>query len=175
MKRILLMPVIVLFGFSLYASLLGLKMEMTVNEIVESCDDTEAKHIKDDCYYIVPVKTHPLFEHSIAFVDEKKDLYRIKAVTKTIKSNEYGTEIKNPFEEIKGRIAKVYGKPQIIDEIEPEYYLKDDLVRVSICANAVESCLGERGNCLGIRFCKQGISRGFSERCILEKNFGIKL
>lgn len=61
MKRILLMPVIVLFGFSLYASLLGLKMEMTVNEIVESCDGTEAKHIKNDCYYIVPIKTHPLF------------------------------------------------------------------------------------------------------------------
>ena len=61
MKRILLMPVIVPFGFSLYASLLGLEMEMTVNEIVESYDGTEAKHIKDNCYYIVPIKTHPLF------------------------------------------------------------------------------------------------------------------
>ena len=126
MKKFFLIFIFALIPFSIIAAPFGLKMGMTLNEIAEVCDGIEPQHIENDCYYISPTKKHPLFKHYVAFVSEKKGLYCLRAVSDDIKTNDYGTEIKNAFSEIKERISKTYGKSRFIDEIASDSIWKDD-------------------------------------------------
>ena len=146
MKKIL---VILLFSFllplSIFAAPFGLKMGMTIDEITEACDGAEPKHIENDCYYVFPVKKHPLFKHYVAFVDSDKGLYCIKAVSDDIQTNNYGSEIQNAFAEIKERVSKTYGKPRMIDEIASDSLWKEDKYWVSALADGARTyaCIWE--------------------------------
>ena len=115
---------VLLFGFVsafVFAAPFGLKMGMTIEEIAEQCEN-EPTHIKDDIYLVQPIKSHPVFSHYAVYVNEKTCLYQIRAISDSITTNKYGTELQNTFNNVKDRIAKTYGKPKIIDKVDSEIY-----------------------------------------------------
>lgn len=146
MKKVIL---ILLFSFllplSIFAAPFGLTMGMSLDDLAEACDGTEPKHIENDCYYVFPVKKHPLFKHYVAFVDSDKGLYCIKAISDDIQTNNYGSEIQNAFAEIKERVSKTYGKPRMIDEIASDSLWKEDKYWVSALADGARTyaCIWE--------------------------------
>lgn len=140
----------------------GLKMGMTLEQITQACNNTKPKQIEDDKYYVYPAKKHPLFKYYYAYVDSSEGLYCLQAVSDDIKTNDYGTELKQAFAEIKDRISKTYGNPRMIDVVDSnslwrdvsfwvkalddgartyaaiwEHQLKDNLVRVYINTSAI--------------------------------------
>lgn len=125
MKKLFLLLILLSAPILLFSAPFGLSMGMTLDDLAETCDGAEPIHIEDDCYYVFPVKKHPLFKHYVAFVDDDEGLYLIRAVSDDISTNRYGTEIQNTFAEIKERVSKTYGRPRIIDEIESDCVFKD--------------------------------------------------
>ena len=135
---------------------------MTLAQITQVCNNIKPKHIEGDKYYVYPAKTHPLFKTYIAYVDSSEGLYCLQAVSDNITTNDYGTELKQAFAEIKDRISKTYGNPRMIDVVDSnslwinasfwlkavddgartyaaiwEHQLKDNLVRVYINTSAI--------------------------------------
>ena len=126
MKKRFLVGFLIFLTFSAFAGPFGLRMGMSLDEITDVCNGVEPVFIEKDFYSFTPVKTHPLFKYYYIHVDPAEGLYCIRVLTDDIKPNEYGTELKDSFAEIKNRIEKVYGKPRIVDEIDPNSYYKDD-------------------------------------------------
>ncbi|WP_443741000.1 hypothetical protein [Treponema berlinense] len=126
MKKLFTFFLLIILPVTIFASPFGLKKGMTIEQIAEVCNGNELEHIEGDMYSILPSKSHPFFKIYIAFVNEKAGLYGIKALSDEISVNDYGTEIKTAFENIKDRIAKTYGIPKIIDEIDPTSVYKDE-------------------------------------------------
>ncbi len=104
----------------------GLKMGMTLDQITQACNNTKPKQIEGDKYYVYPAKKHPLFKYYIAYVDASEGLYCLQAVSDDIKTNNYGTELKQAFTEIKDRVSKTYGNPRMIDSLDPNSIWKND-------------------------------------------------
>ncbi len=119
MKKMLFLLITAIFPALAMASPFGLKMGMTIKEIAKECEG-KPEFVKNDAYIIKPKKSHPSFEHYIAFVDKNKGLYQIKAVSSAISTNDYGTELQSSFNATIKRVAKKYGEPTIRDEIDPE-------------------------------------------------------
>lgn len=125
MRKTFLVVIISMLITSIFAAPFGLKMGMTIAEIEKQCEGKSVL-IKDDIYQIKPIKSHPLFEDYAVFVNERVGLYQIRAISQSMTVNKYGTELKNAFDDVKDRIAKTYGKPRIIDEIDKKSIWKDD-------------------------------------------------
>ena len=127
MKKIILVFIISFLSYTVFSSPFGLKMGMNLEEIREACEE-EPSFVKDDIYLINPVKKHPLFIQYYAYVNEKTGLYQIRARSESIKCNDYGTEIQNSFNMVKDRIAKVYGKPKVINKVDSSLseYIRSD-------------------------------------------------
>ena len=125
MKKIVLILIFALLPFALFAAPFGLKMGMTIDEIAEQCEE-EPTFVKDDIYLVKPIKSHPLFSYYAVYVNEKTGLYQIRAISDSMACNDYGTEIQNAFNSVKDRIAKVYGRPRIINKIASDSLWKDD-------------------------------------------------
>lgn len=138
-KNILILLISFLLPLSIFAAPFGLKMGMTLDEITEACNGLKPIYVENDCYQIYPAKTHPLFKQYAVFVDSEHGLYCIKAVSNEISTNDYGTEIKNAFAEIEGRISKTYGKPKIIDELSSDYFAKSEQYWVSQLADGART------------------------------------
>lgn len=117
MKKLFLAMIFVVISSFVYAAPFGLKMGMTVEEIAEQCEE-EPSYVKDDIYLVKPRKKHPLFSYYAVYVNEKTGLYQIRAISDSVTCNKYGTEIQNAFNSVKDRIAKTYGKPQIINKVD---------------------------------------------------------
>lgn len=116
--------IVALFPMLACAAPFGLKMGMSLKDIAKECEG-KPELIKEDRYLIKPKKNHPLFVSYIAFVDKKKGLYQLRAISSLIASNDYGTEIRTAFDDAAVRIAKTYGEPRIRDEVDPKSHLKD--------------------------------------------------
>ena len=125
MKKKFLALIFGIISTLIYAAPFGLKMGMTIDEIAEQCEE-EPSFVKDDIYLIKPIKKHPLFSYYAVYVSEKTGLYQIRAISDSVICNNYGTEIQNAFNSIKDRIAKTYGKPRIINKVDPTSIWKDD-------------------------------------------------
>ena len=128
MKKFILVLILILFPVILFASPFGLKKGMTLEEIAEQCE-TEPEFVKDDIYSITPIKKHPLFTTYYVCINEKIGLYKIQAITNSISTNKYGTELKEAFNDIKDRIAKTYNKPIVTDRLIKtvnSYYQKEE-------------------------------------------------
>ncbi|WP_225969229.1 hypothetical protein [Treponema pedis] len=117
MKKLFLAMIFGIILSFVYAAPFGLKMGMTVEEIAEQCEE-EPSYVKDDIYLVKPRKKHPLFSYYAVYVNEKTGLYQIRAISDSVTCNKYGTEIQNAFNSVKDRIAKTYGKPQIINKVD---------------------------------------------------------
>ena len=125
MKKLLFALIFGLLSTFIYAAPFGLKMGMTIEEIAEQCEE-DPSFVKDDIYLIKPIKKHPLFSYYAVYVSEKTGLYQIRVISDSVTCNNYGTEIQNSFNSIKDRIAKTYGKPRIINKVDPTSIWKDD-------------------------------------------------
>lgn len=78
-------------------------------------------------FFHFPVKAHPFFKQYIVFIDKEKGLYRIKVISDEIKTNEYGSELKQAFSDISKRVSEIYGKEKLIDKTSSDsIFLKDD-------------------------------------------------
>lgn len=105
----------------------GLTPEMTFDEIISACDGIVPENIENDSYYFFPVKKHPFFKQYIAFIDKENGLYRIRVVSDEIKTNEYGSELKQAFLDISKRVSEIYGKEKLIDKTSSDsIFLKDN-------------------------------------------------
>ena len=116
MKKILLTLIFALLPFTILAAPFGLKKGMSLDEISAQCEE-EPSFMKDDVYLVKPKKNHPIFEEYAVYISKTTGLYQIRAFSKPINCNKYGTEIQNAFNKVKDKIAKTYGKPRIINEI----------------------------------------------------------
>lgn len=118
MKKTFFILIFALLPFTLFSASFGLKMGMTIDEISEQCEE-EPSFVKDDIYLVKPKKSHPLFSYYAVYVSEKTGLYQIRAISDSVTCNKYGAEIQNAFNSVKDRIAKTYGKPRIINKVDP--------------------------------------------------------
>lgn len=128
-KKLLITILISILSISIFASPFELAMGMTLQEITEACNGNEPHKVEEEVYLIQPAKAHPLFDYYAVYVNEKVGLYQIRALSSPINSNKYGEEIQNAFLELKDRISKTYGKPEIIDTVDKNIsstYKKND-------------------------------------------------
>lgn len=112
-----------------FAGPFGLEMGMTLEEVKEACSSYiySISSVKD-MYEIYPEKAHSSFDKYYAYIDEKYGLYAVMAVTESIASDDYGTEVKERFYGIVASLSGKYGNPYVIDEIvdTSSYYTKDN-------------------------------------------------
>lgn len=125
MKKLIILLILLILPTMSFASPFGLKMGMSLKE-VEKVSLEKPVLIKNDQYLIKPKKTHPRFELYVVLVDGSKGLYEIRAISSSIKTNEYGTELRSLFNEVKDRISKKYGYPLVRDEIDPQSAFNED-------------------------------------------------
>ena len=111
-----------------FAGPFGLSKGMSVGEISKLSEKggEPARISDDDRYLFIPKKKHELFKTYVAFIDEEKGLYGIRAISEDIKTTKYGTELKSAFNSMMERLSKIYGTPKITNKIDPNYYLKKD-------------------------------------------------
>ncbi|WP_295800115.1 hypothetical protein [uncultured Treponema sp.] len=129
-KLISLFTLLFICSFSVFAGPFGLDMGMTIEDVTKACGGNEPEYISDDRYYIQPVKSHPLFEGYVVWISETEGLYYIKGISREIRTNDYGTEVKQEFAKLLSPLERKYGKFEIVDEIVSDdvlpYKLKQD-------------------------------------------------
>lgn len=121
MKKLFLFFTLILLSSAVFAAPFGLEMGMTLEEIAEQCEG-EPEFLENDIYLVKPKKSHPVFIAYLIYVNQKVGLYQIRAVSDEIKTNKYGTELQNTFNDVKDRISKTYGKPRIYDDVDRNLY-----------------------------------------------------
>ncbi len=121
MKKLFLFFTLILLPAAIFAAPFGLEMGMTLEEITEQCEE-EPVFVGNDVYLIKPKKTHPVFTVYGVYVNQNVGLYQIRAVSDEIKTNRYGTELQNTFNNVKDRISKTYGRPKINNNIDRNLY-----------------------------------------------------
>ena len=93
----------------------GLEMGMTLDEI-----DSDATEISPGVYKLSKVpKPHSAFEAYAVKIGPKSGLCWIKAIGKDIETSVYGSTLKSEFEELRGKITKVYGTGETTDMLLP--------------------------------------------------------
>ena len=105
MKRFIFGIFLILISISLNAGQFGLKMGMTLNQI-----DKHARKIRDTLYEVKVPKPHSFFESYIVQISPTKGLYFVKAISKDISTNVYGTELKSSFDNLENKLLKAYRK-----------------------------------------------------------------
>lgn len=103
----------------------GLEQGMSHEDISSTGGGVQLSHIDDDRYLVVPPKSHPSFGQYVVWLNEHQGLYYIKATGTTIKSSDYGTELKREFHNVLAPLEKKYGKFTLIDTIAPDFILSD--------------------------------------------------
>ena len=78
----------------------GFDIGMTYEEVKSACNGNELEYISDDRYFVKPKKSHPTFEKYIVWISNDYGLYYIKAISYDIHTSNYGTEVKNRFDNI---------------------------------------------------------------------------
>lgn len=115
------------FAFSTaFAGPFGLSKGMSVEQISKLSEKGfEPERVSDDRYFFIPKNKIELFKAYVAYVDEKKGLYRINAISEGINTSAYGIELKNLFNVMVQGLSKTYGTPIITDTIKEDYEFKE--------------------------------------------------
>ena len=127
MRKLFLFFTLILLPIAVFAAPFGLEMGMTLEEIAEQCEE-EPEFLENDIYLIKPKKSHPVFTVYGVYINQNVGLYQIRAISDEIKTNKYGTELQNAFNNVKDRISKTYGTPEIYDDVDRNisYYNQQD-------------------------------------------------
>lgn len=124
-KLIIALISVFIVNVSTFAGPFGLDMGMTLEEVSGVCE-RKPTYIADDRYYIKPQKAHPLFEGYVVWINEEYDLYYIKGRSKEIRTNGYGTEVKQEFAKLLSPLERKYGKFNHTDKLAKDTPFRDD-------------------------------------------------
>ncbi len=127
MKKIIFTILMFTFSFSsAFAGPFGLSKGMSVEQISKLSEKGfEPERVSDDMYFFIPKNKIEIFKAYVAYVDEKKGLYRINAISEGINTSAYGIELKNLFNVMVQGLSKTYGTPEITDTIKEDYEFKE--------------------------------------------------
>lgn len=125
-KLISIFTLLFFYSLSVFAGPFGLDMGMTIEDVTKACGGNEPEYISDDRYYIQPVKSHPLFEGYVVWISETKGLYYIKGISREIRTNDYGTEVKQEFARLLSPLERKYGTFAKIDKISKDSLFQDE-------------------------------------------------
>jgi len=135
MKKVIVLAILVLFGFNSAVMAadsvemknevkiekkvkkvgpFGLKMGMKVSEFK---DLTPVKGVKNMYTVKTVPKPHNGFESYKLIFHPKTGLCGIKGIGKVIQTNSFGTQIKSEFKDLKKLLDKAYGNGEIIDRL----------------------------------------------------------
>lgn len=115
--RLFLIGILTLASISTVAAgPFGINMGDSIEKI-ESETGVAAVSQGPDIYTITPPKTHPLFELYAVFANEEHGVYLVKAISKSIDTSVYGTELKSEFMKITESIGRTYGKYDLYDQL----------------------------------------------------------
>lgn len=93
----------------------GLDMGMTLKDM-----GGKAEKVANGKYKLTTVpKPHSAFEAYVVQLAPKGGLCWIKAIGKDIPTSAYGIELKSAFNDMKGKLEKVYGKHETTDLLMP--------------------------------------------------------
>ena len=99
----------------------GFDIGMTYEEVKSACNGNELEYIFDDRYFVKPKKSHPTFEKYIVWISNDYGLYYIKAISYDIHTSNYGTEVKNRFDNILYTLESKYGDFIKTDKVDENY------------------------------------------------------
>ena len=128
MKKITVVFLMFFFSFSVaFAGPFGLSKGMSVEQISKLSEKGfEPERVSDDDrYFFIPKNKIELFKACIAYVEEKKGLYRINAISEGINTSAYGIELINLFNLMVQGLSKTYGTPEITDTVKEDYEFKE--------------------------------------------------
>jgi len=128
MKKITVVFLMIVFSFSVaFAGPFGLSKGMSVEQISKLSEKGfEPERVSDDDrYFFIPKNKIDLFKAYVAYVDEKKGLYRINAISEGINTSAYGIELINLFNLMVKSLSKTYGTPEITDTVKEDYEFKE--------------------------------------------------
>jgi hypothetical protein len=127
MKKTILTFLMVTFVISTaFAGPFGLSKGMSVEQISKLSEKGfEPERVSDDTYFFIPKNKIEIFKAYVAYVDEKKGLYRINAISEGINTSAYGIELKNLFNVMVQGLSKTYGTPEITDTVKEDYEFKE--------------------------------------------------
>ncbi len=128
MKKIIFTFLMLTFSFSTaFAGPFGLSKGMSIPEIskVSKPGFGPERISDDDKYFFIPKKQHDLFKAYIAYVDAKKGLYRINAISEGIETSVYGLELRIAFNVLVNDLSKTYGTPKKTDKVKENYKFKE--------------------------------------------------
>lgn len=128
MKKTICLFLGLLAACALSAAPFGLKMGMTISEVEDASSGVPLKPARqrDNLYAFEPAKRHPLFTSYFVLIDEKVGLYGVIASSDIIKMDDYGTQLKEAFNDAMQRVSKAYGTPRLIDVLAPDAHFDDD-------------------------------------------------
>ena len=117
-KRISLFLILIASMTFIYAGPFGLSNGMTLDEVTQACGGNCPQRMEnDDRYVIQPEKSHSMFTYYVAWISEDYGLYKIRAASDAIETNDYGVELKTAFYSFEERLEKIYGKPIVVDAL----------------------------------------------------------
>jgi hypothetical protein len=88
----------------------GFKAGMTKAQILEAVGDSVQKDNDDMLIVTNAPKPHPDFEYYLLCVSARSGLSKVRAISKDIDSNSFGTAIQEKFSEIQTALERKYGR-----------------------------------------------------------------
>lgn len=128
MKRVICAVLLAVVASALYAFPFGLKMGMTVEEVQKESNGVPLVAIQGRKYAYVfePAKRSSSFGTYFAMISDKVGLYSIMAIGNPIEMDDYGNQLKNEFIHILEQVSKNYGKPLVVDTLDPNSMWSED-------------------------------------------------
>ncbi|WP_256819197.1 hypothetical protein [Pseudomonas putida] len=106
--------------FGLEAGLSKDLIERMTGQLLTVGDEAQSLYMLD-----TPPKPNDAFEQYGLIISPTVGLCQIRALGKTINTNDYGHQLRDAFENLQSALTTVYGKPKIFDAIMPGSLWKD--------------------------------------------------
>ncbi|HEK0905417.1 TPA: hypothetical protein SMQ04_000127 [Pseudomonas putida] len=100
--------------FGLEAGLSKDLIEKMTGQLLTVGDEAQSLYMLES-----PPKPNDAFEHYGLVISPTVGLCQIRAIGKTINTNDYGHQLRGTFESLQGALTTVYGKPKIYDGLMP--------------------------------------------------------
>jgi len=109
----------------------GLHAGISKKEVILLVGRRAIKEVGDDSLTLSTVpKPHPSFEEYILVFSPEKGLVKLIASGKTIRTNDFGEELRDAFVDTRDSVSKTYGEPETFDALRagsawdrPEYWM----------------------------------------------------
>ncbi|MCS4282429.1 hypothetical protein M2396_000694 [Pseudomonas sp. BIGb0278] len=106
--------------FGLEAGLSKDLIERMTGQLLTVADEAQSLYMLDS-----PPKPNDAFEQYGLVISPTVGLCEIRAVGKTVNTNDYGHQLRDAFDGLQSALTTVYGKPQVLDALMPGSIWKD--------------------------------------------------